>query len=63
MNESEMTLIEKWKDMIPDIDLEYFIHQVKPEYQNEFFQKMYIQRKKMDREINGGNKGVHKIND
>lgn len=61
MTESEKELIEKWKELIPDIDLEYFIHQIKPEYQNDFFQKMYMKSKKMDRDMNGGNKKIHNI--
>jgi hypothetical protein len=61
MNESENVLLEKWKELIPHIDLEYYIHQLKPEYQEDFFQKMYMKNKKMEREMNGGNKKIHSI--
>ena len=61
MNEYEKGLIEKWKELIPNIDLEYYIHLIKPEYQEDFFQKMYMKNKKMEREMNGGNEKIHKI--
>ena len=61
MNESEKVLLEKWKELIPNIDLEYYIHQLKPEYQEDFIQKMYMKNKKMEREMNGGNKKIHSI--
>lgn len=59
--EDKVSKLEKFKDYLDNLHLNISVDDIKPEYRLNFLKRMKSMKEKMERDVMGGNKEIHKI--
>jgi hypothetical protein len=59
--EDKVSRLEKFKDYLNGLYLSISVDDIKPEYRLNFLKRMKSMKEKMERDVMGGDKEIHKI--